>query len=248
VAAKKADDADSKSKKPKEYGQVITKKAKTSKGLFTVHKVDNNYFFEIPDSLLNRDFLVVNRIAKSAAENRRGFIGYAGDQIGDNVIRFEKGPNDKIFIKTISFSERAADTLGMYRSVLNSNLQPIVAAFDVKAYKNDSIRKTRNSVIDVTDFVNGDNPVLFFDERFKRFMSIGNLFSDRSYIDTIKSYPMNIEIRAVKTYAPKPQNPTDISADPLTYELNSSIVLLPKNPMTPRYFRSPGGIFRYRVH
>ncbi|MBP1676886.1 MAG: hypothetical protein H6Q20_1445 [Bacteroidetes bacterium] len=225
-------------KGPKAYKDVITKKAKSSKGFFTVHKVESSYFLEIPDSLLGRDLLVVNRIAKSAADSRKGFVGYAGDQIGENVIRFEKGPNDKLFLKTISFSERSQDSTGMYFSVLNSNMQPIMSSFDVKAYNKDSVLKTQNAVVEITDFVNGDNSVLYFDERVKRSVGLANLFPDRSYIDTIKAFPMNIEIRAVKTYGQKPQNPSDVAGDPLTYMLNSSILLLPKEPMKPRYFDS----------
>ena len=31
------------------YSKVITKEAVTDKGLFDVHKIDDTYFFEIPD-------------------------------------------------------------------------------------------------------------------------------------------------------------------------------------------------------
>src|SRR5688500_6694766 len=80
---------------PRPYSEIITNKAKTSKGLFTTHRIDDKFYFEIPDSLLNREILVVNRISKAPAGPRAGFLGYAGDQISDNVIAFEKGPNNK---------------------------------------------------------------------------------------------------------------------------------------------------------
>ncbi len=88
---------------PKPYKEVITSKALSDGGLFWVHKIDEKYFFEIPDSVLNREILVVNRISKAPAglRNGLGFFGYAGDQIGSNVIRFEKGPNNKVFIRNI---------------------------------------------------------------------------------------------------------------------------------------------------
>jgi hypothetical protein len=230
-------------KGPKTYESVITDKAKTTKGLFIVHKVDDNYFFEIPDSLLGRDLLVVNRISESAADNRKGFSGYAGDEIGENVIRFEKGPNDKLFMKSVSYSERSKDSLGMYFSVQKSNMQPIVGAFEIKAYKNDSVLKTQSSVIDVTTFANGDNSVWFFDEWVKKSLSLGGLLPDRSYIDTIKSFPMNIEVRTVKTYTQRPQPGSDVMPDPLTYKLNTSIVILPKTLMKPRYYDPRVGYF-----
>src|ERR1700744_5505323 len=66
---------------PKPYAQVITDKAITHNGLFKTHRVDDRYFFEIPDSLLGRDILVVSRIAKAGAVVRSS-DGYAGDQIG----------------------------------------------------------------------------------------------------------------------------------------------------------------------
>src|SRR5882672_8151955 len=77
---------------PKPYREVITVGTKTTQGLFTVHFLKDRYYFEIPDSLLGRDILVVNRISKSAAGDRGSMLGYAGDEIGENVIHFEKGP------------------------------------------------------------------------------------------------------------------------------------------------------------
>ena len=59
---------------PKPYKEVITDKAKTDEGLFNVHKVEDKYYFEIPDSLLGREILVVNRISKAAAGMRRRFF------------------------------------------------------------------------------------------------------------------------------------------------------------------------------
>ena len=53
------------SKDPKPYKEVITSKAISDGGFFWVHKVEDKYYFEIPDSLFNRDILVVNRISKA---------------------------------------------------------------------------------------------------------------------------------------------------------------------------------------
>lgn len=220
-------------KDPKPFNQVITKDAKVTQGLLPVYKVDDKYYFEIPDSLFERDILVVGRIAKAAADNRipRMMLGYAGDLINQNVIRFEKN-NNKIFIRTISFTERAADSTGMYKSVKNSNIQPITAAFDIKTYRQTD--KAKYPLIDLTDFLNGDNNVFFFDSRYKKMLGVGSLISDRSYIDTLKAFPMNVEIKTVKTYTRVSSSQAFATTDPLTYELNTSIVLLPKVPMKPR--------------
>ena len=237
---------------PKPYKDVITDKAKTDEGLFKVHKIDDKYFFEIPDSLLNREILVVNRISKAAAGMRSGFFGYAGDQIGQNVVKFEKGPNNKIFLRTISYAEYAKDsTSPMFWAVTNSNIQPIAAAFDVKAYGKDSSgsSSSASSVIEVTDYVNSDNDVLFFNSNLKSAVRIGGLQPDKSYIVGIKSFPINVEITTVKTYARTPVAPGGFagagtpSGGNLTVELNSSMVLLPKVPMQARYFDARIGYF-----
>jgi hypothetical protein len=234
---------------PRPYKEVITDKAVTSKGFFNVHKVDDKYFFEIPDDMLLRDILVVNRIAKAAAGMRvGGFFGYAGDQIGQNVVRFEKGPNNKMFLRTISFAEYSKDsTSSMFTAVSRSNVQPIAAAFDIRAFGKDSL----SSVIDITDYINGDNDVLFFSSGLKTTLRIGNLQADKSYIVSVKPYPINIEITTVKTYGRTPAAPTGAGGAPagpaptgnMTVELNSSLVLLPKEPMQARHFDQRIGYF-----
>jgi hypothetical protein len=229
---------------PKPYREVITDKAKTDDCLFKVHRIDDKYYFEIPDTLLNTEILVVNRISKAATGMRNGFFGYAGDQIGQNVIRFEKGPGNKIFLRTISYAEYAKDsTSPMFMAVTNSNIQPIAAAFDIKAYGKDSV----TSVIDVTDFANSDNDILFFNSNLKTANRIGSLQSDKSYIVNMRSYPINVEITTVKTYGRSPAMPgtpgAAASGGNLTVELNSSMVLLPRSPMQARYFDPRIGYF-----
>jgi hypothetical protein len=234
------------------YSEVITNKARTNRGLFTIHKVDEKYFFELPDSVLNREILVVNRISRSGAGTRAGFLGYAGDQIGDNVISFERGPNNKIFLRTLSFQEMASDsTAGMYRSVRASNLQPIVASFDVKALGRDSINNSSATVIDVTDYLMGDNDVLFFGSRAKRALGLGQYQRDNSYIIDIKSFPTNVMVKTVKTFIrtppPVPGQPAAVTSGatgtPATFELSSSMIMLPSRPMQPRYFDPRVGYF-----
>lgn len=235
---------------PRPYKDVITSKAITDKGLFDVHRIDDKFYFEIGDSVLGRDLLVVNRISKAGTGMRSGMVGYAGDQIGQNVIRFEKGPNNKIFMRSISYAEYAKDsTSPMFTAVNNSNIQAIAAAFEIRAFSKDST----GYVIDVTDYINSDNEILYFSSSAKSTMRVGAQQSDKSYIETVHSYPMNIEISVVKTYSrgggatitggTTQARPSGPSGGNVTMQLNSSIVLLPKNPMQPRYFDARVGYF-----
>lgn len=235
---------------PKAYKDVITSKAVSDDGMFTVHKVEDKYYFEIPESLLGREILVVNRLSKAAAGMRNFFFGYAGDLIGENVISFEKGPNNKIFLRSISYDEMSRDsTQPMFRAVSNSNIQPIVQAFDLASLGKDS----SGVVIDVTSFLNSDNEVLNFEGNRKRTFKVGSLQGDKSYIDKVRSFPMNTEIKTVKTYSQAPAQPGSSPASPggappasggaFTVEINSSLVLLPANPMKSRYFDERVGFF-----
>lgn len=234
---------------PKPYKEIITAKAQTDSGLFLVHKLEDKYYFEIADSLLGRDILVVNRISKAAAGMRNFFFGYAGDQIGSNVIRFEKGPNNKLFLKKVSFDEISKDsTQAMYKAVNNSNVLPIVASFDIKVLPTDSTA----TVIDFTDYIAGDNDVLFFSGNAKSTFQVGAYQSDKSYINDVKSYPLNIEIKTVKTYskgggssiaARPPATAGSTQSVLYTLELNSSIVLLPQASARQRFFDQRVGYF-----
>lgn len=234
---------------PKPYASVITSKAKTDKGMIITHVLDDKYFFEIPDSILNRDILVVNRISKAGAEVRSA-SGYAGDQIGSSVIRFEKGPNDRIFMRKISYRTYGPDsTTAMYQSLLRSNVQAIAASFNIAAYAPDK----KGSVIDVTAYINSDNEIFYFSSpAAKTRFRLGAQQSDRSYIQALRSFPANVEINTVKTYAltaapsrtGMPTAPTAGGASgSSTVELNTSMVLLPKTPMKARYFDPRVGYF-----
>lgn len=219
----------------KKFTDLITAKAKARYGLFNVYLQNDRYLVEIRDSVFNREMVVVNRISKSGATVRTRMAGYSGDQINESVIRFEKGTNNKIFLRSVSYNEWSKDsTSSMHKAVLNSNLQPIVAAFDIKAFSKDSA----GVVIDFTDYVNSDNEILWFNSIAKSAFGLGGLQADRSYIVSVTPYPTNLEIKSVKTYA-RP----GASGGVATLELNSSVVLLPSQPMMPRYWDKRVGFF-----
>lgn len=236
--------------KPKPYDQVITNKAQTRLGLVISHKIEDKYFFEIADSVLNRDILVVSRISKSSATLRDNQV-YAGDQIGSSVIRFEKGPNNKLFIRKISFRAYSPDsTSSMYRNVQNSTVQNIAASFNVAAYAKDN----KGVVVDATDFINSDSDVLYFSSpAAKTRFRLGAQLADRSFVNSIKTFPTNTEINVTKTYSMSAAPTTGgvgggmmgggASGGSITIEVNTSLVALPKVPMKARYFDPRVGYF-----
>lgn len=232
------------------YGKVITDKAKTMNGFFKVHNVEGKYYFEIADSLLGRDILIVNRIVKAPVDKQKRKAGYPGDHISDEVIRFEIGPDNKLFVRQISYLEHSADTLGLYQAVLNSNVQPIVATFPLKTIRREN--GIKNYVVEMTDFIRKDNEMFSFSSKMKDNIGATSMIAEASYIDTLKAFPQNIEVRTVRTFQRKSPMGSAIekmmaayysSTGPMTYELNSSLLLLPKEPMKPRLFDSRVGYF-----
>ncbi|HMO31643.1 MAG TPA: zinc-dependent metalloprotease [Lacibacter sp.] len=226
---------------PRPYSEIITSRAVTDNGLFKVHKVEDKYYFEIPDSLMNREILVVNRVSKAPAGLPPGGLSYAGDQISQKVIRFTKGPGNRIFLRTVSYADYAKDsTSPMFISVSNSNMQPIAASFDIKAFSRDSA----SCVVDMTELLTGDNEIFFLTGSVKTSIRAAALQTDKSYMVSVKSFPVNIEIVAVKTFArsPTPGSVASQGAN-ITMELNSSLLLLPKVPMQGRYRDPRVGFF-----
>ena len=233
----------------KPYKEIITDKAVSDQGVFTVHKVDDKYYFEIPDAMLKKEFLLVTRLTKAAAGMRTGTSGYAGDQIGQQVIAFEKGPKDKILLRSISHVDYAKDsTSDMYNSVTRNNVQSIIKAFDVKAY---GVKKN-STVIEVTDVLNSDNELTAFSVWSKDSYRVGAFQKDMSFVNFVKSFPTNIEVNTTKTFARTlgtpatpaiPGRPAPKVSGNYTVEINSSFVLLPENKMQSRYFDPRVGYF-----
>ena len=216
----------------KPYSKVITKDAVSDAGLFTVHKVDDNFFYEIPDSLFNREMLMVTRIAKTATD-----IGFGGGKTNTQVLRWEKLPK-KVLLRVVSHQIFAADSLPIHEAVVNSNFEPVLYAFDIKAVGKDST----STVIEVNGLYEDDVMPLGIPNRYREEYKVSNVDKDRSYIETLKSYPLNIEARHVKTYKAK-NAPSNESLGSITVEMNNSMVLLPKEPMERRYFDQRVGWF-----
>ena len=220
----------------KPYKKVITKEAKTDEGLFTVHKIDDSYFYEIPDSLFGREMLMVTRIAKTATG-----LGFGGGKQNTSVLRWEV-KDKKVLLRVVSHQIYAADSLPISEAVKNSNFEPVLYAFDIKAYHKDTLSDTRNTVIDASELFKKDVKPLGLPQFRRRGYKVTRLDEKRSYIDTIRSYPRNIETRHVKTYSAS-EPPSNSATGSLSVMMSNSMILLPETPMKRRYFDQRVGWF-----
>ena len=223
------------SKKPvakigiKPFNDVINNDTKADEGLFNIYRQEDKLYYEIPDSLLDRDMLLVSRVAEVPA----GYFGFfsSGAKTAEQVIRFSR-KKDKILIRKLSFESIADEELPVYKSVQANNFAPILAVYDIAAFNPD----TSGVLVDITDFFETDieaiSGVLGF---LRRQYQVRKQDGKRSYIESAKSFPKNIEVRHVMTYnAGNP--PSDQGTATLSLLMSQSMVLLPKEPMQKRLY------------
>jgi hypothetical protein len=228
----------SKSGSLKPYADVITGEARSQVGVLTVHQVNEKVYFEIPTALLDRDMLWSTEIAQVPA----GF-GYGGTAAGNRVVRWTRREN-KIYLRNVSYQIRAEGSGAIATAVDAASLQPIIMSFDVETEG-----KERASVIDVTRLLTSDVPEfspkgpLGAGGPFSHTgtIAVGGLDPSRTYLDKIRAFPNNIEVRTLMTYSlpgPGPGSVNSVSA-----LIHYSLVLLPNPPMAPRLADSRVGYF-----
>ena len=223
--------------KIKDYNQVITKGAISDEGLFKSHKVDNKYYFEIPNVLLNKEMLLVSRISKLPSGLGGGYVN-AGSSANEQLIVWEKF-QDKVLIKVKSFASIANDSLPINISVKANNYEPTLYAFDIVAFAKDSSAV----VIDVTKFYSSDVKALSgLTSQMRETYKVKSLDDSRSFITSVKSFPLNIEVIQDFTYVAS--NPSVLqNTETISLQMNQSMILLPEIPMQPRLFDNRVGWF-----
>ena len=246
----KASDA---KKEPKPYKKVIDSTAVTQRGLIDVHKIDNKYLFEIPDSILGSEMMTITRYSKTPAGG--GIFG--GEEINRQVVRWEKGLNNNILLRSITYVIMSPDEdKPMAQAVKNSTSDPIIGNYDVLAYKKDENGKIIGYVVDLATTFDADVQTFSLDPIKKQLLNIQTFQKDRSFISKVSSFPINTEIRSVKTFTTTPPKintsptpkigvdlPSALDAGVVTVEMNTSMILLPKNPMRKREFDARVGYF-----
>ena len=246
----KASDA---KKEPKPYKKVIDSSAVTQRGLIDVHKIDNKYLFEIPDAILGSEMMTITRYSKTPAGG--GIFG--GEEINRQVVRWEKGLNNNILLRSITYVIMTPDEdKPMAQAVKNSTSDPIIGNYDVLAYKKDETGKITGYVVDLATTFDADVQTFSLDPIKKQLLNIQTFQKDRSFISKVSSFPINTEIRSVKTFTTTPPKinttptpkigvdlPSALDAGVVTAEMNTSMILLPKNPMRKREFDARVGYF-----
>lgn len=236
-------------KKKKEMPQPPKKEealAPVRPGLFGVQHQKDDWYFVIPDSLLDRPILTVTRFVTTPV----GIEVHGGELANNQVLYWEKR-GDQLLLRALMFDSTADSTAAIAAAVRNSAENPIIASLKIETTPKDSANRAalaaggRGYRVKVTDLLKGDNAVIGMNQMSKTRFNVTALKAELSYVDTIKTFPINTEIISVKTYGAKPggSNPSAYLAGQMTFRLNTSFVLLPKEPMRARTFDPRVGYF-----
>lgn len=213
---------------PRRYEQVITPAAVSDSGLFTVHRVGTRWYYEIPDSLLERDMLLISQIA-GAPEDLSPFLN-AGSNVAEQVVRWSRQGN-RVLLRTVSFRNIAADTLPIAQSVQANTFAPIVHSFNVESPAQDG----RGVVVEVTRLFEDDVPAISgLSAAMRTQFRVRRYETGRSFIESVRSFPQNIEVRHTQTFdAAEP--PSQARTGTISMRMAQSMVLLPREPMRVRH-------------
>jgi len=208
--------------------------AQEQKGLFTVSHAGQDWFFLIPDSLVGREFLATVRYTSTPASTQT----YGGELANEQTVYFQTAPDDKLLLRSRLLIDTADSTDAVSRAIIISNTDPIIASFKVESRQNGA-RK-----IKVTQLFLDDNPALGLSSEAKQRFNLQSPVSGSSYIESIKTFPVNTEVRLVKTWtASQRGNVAAQRTGRVTLGMNISFVLLPKIPMKQRLFDPRVGYF-----
>ncbi|HET9371739.1 MAG TPA: zinc-dependent metalloprotease [Vicinamibacterales bacterium] len=224
---------------PRPYADVITAEAKTDDGVFKVHRIKDTLFYEIPQAQLDKDFLWVTQIKKTALG-----AGYGGQAAGNRVVRWRK-KDDRILLVNIDYSVISDPSAPIARAVEDANYPAIIRAFPVAAYAPNG-----DPVIDVTQLFMSEVPELSVRGR------VGGRSMDqsRTFLEKVVSFPENVNVEVTQTFNMQAAEggaagggagrgrggPSGPTATVLTHY---SMVKLPEQPMMGRLFDERVGYF-----
>ncbi|HUE76530.1 MAG TPA: zinc-dependent metalloprotease [Longimicrobiales bacterium] len=191
-------------------------------GLFNVRRDGDRLLFEIPDSLLGREMVVMSRYASA----QYGLADGGARMAPNMVVRWERH-GDRIHLRAVSHEITADEGSSLRIAVDNANFPPVLESFEARR------GAQGESVIDVTDLYLGDAPAFTLSRGQRSGLGVRGHDRERGWLEFARSFPTNVEVRVVQTYA-SDQPPSSGRGGAVSFEVNHSMILLPEEPMMPR--------------
>ncbi len=233
------DTAKAKKEKPSAYETLIAKGGSFREGMFNVRHIEDKWYLEVPGKLVGRLMLAVTRFVSVP----QGFTYNLGEEVNENTVYFEHPDAKTLLLRAFVKTQYASGKDNFSQAVEKAAVDPIIAKFDV--IENKKCKDTL--LIDVTKMLQTDNGLFSFSAGDRKQLKIGMLQADRTFIDSIKTYPMNVEVQTTRTYAVEPGKINAAQSGFVTLALNTSIVLLPEKPMQARLEDGRVGYFVKKI-
>ena len=228
ASKKSADQASAPKKEKSKYEKIADGANYTDDGLFRIYRDKKDVYFEIPDSLLDKEMLWISRIAALPANFGGGYIN-AGTKTNEQVVRWQESA-DNILFRAVSYSAIAGDSLPIRQSVKVNNYEPILYRFEIETHNPDSSAV----IIKVTDLFTKDIGAIGpMPQYLRKSYQVRRLDAARSFIESARSFPLNIEIRHDLTFEAN-NPPGDEQSGTISIQMNQSMVLLPDELMDKR--------------
>lgn len=233
------DTVEKKKEKPSAYEKLIKEGGSVTEGMCTVRHIKNNWYFEVPDSLMERLMLAVTRFRAVP----QGFKKLTGEQVNSSIVYWEQHNEKTLFLREYVQSQFAPEKDNIAKALKQSTVDPIIFRFDVIGRN----PETKAQLIDVSKIITADNKLFGLTQADRSQLSVSSLASDRTFTDTIKTFPINMEIVTMRTYNASAGKIRASQSGAVTIKLNTSIVMLPKEPMRPRFADERVGYFQNSI-
>ncbi|WP_286477067.1 zinc-dependent metalloprotease [Empedobacter falsenii] len=228
----KTEKKDSTVTKVKKIDELI-KKGSYKKGLFNTIQVKTDIYFEIPDSLFGRQFLVVNKLSQVPMEVNEAGLN-KGMNYENKVISFYHDKvAKKVWVKTIVPQVSSPKNDAITASVKDNFSESIIEVFDIEAQNSDSTAVA----IKVNKIFDGNQKS--FNDVLTNIGLGGSVKANLSYVENVKTFPENIVVKSQLTTSVN-EGGVDLA---VTLGVTSNIVLLSTTPMQPRLADNRVGYF-----
>ena len=211
----------------------------TFPGFITVHIECDRVLLEIPTAMLGRDMLMATEFAALST----GSSEYApGTSVSNRVVRWLRRGN-RVYADVPRFDAWARNAPSLQEGIQEAALPTVLAALDVVREGDDGA-----AIVDVTPLFTNAVPAGFALE-FMRHYHMISVDPTRSYVQTVRAFPTNLEFGYYQTWTADRQellkHAGDDDAPPtqVAFAFRTNLLLLPEQPMVGRCEDTRVGFF-----
>jgi len=213
----------------------VTAGATHRPGFFDTYQKDDKVWIAVPRERFNQDFLLETKLSQGIGANGL-FGGTMMDIFEGRLMRLERR-GEQVFLMQMPHRFNGGRDAAVARAVDLTFAPSIVDAGRIESFREDSA-----ALIDVTSWFVSDLSGVGYAVRDAAATNPGQgppatLDRPRSYVESVKSFPRNTNIKTRLTF--RPSNPVGLASVPdgryITVGVHYTLAALPDVPMTPRY-------------